>query len=77
MSGTLDEATTVNVVRVLNDINGVKKVNFITASASIDISFDDTLTSSQELRAALQREGFGLKKRAHGEEGMCCGSCGS
>lgn len=77
LSGALDEAAAMNVARVLNDIKGVSKVAIATANGSVDVDFDDDVTSTQELRAMLQRAGFNLKKSAHGEGGMCCGSCGS
>ncbi len=77
LSGTLDEATAMNVARVLNTINGVSKVAIATASNSVNIDFDDDVTSVQELRSKLDQAGFGVKKAAHGSEGMCCGSCGS
>jgi copper chaperone CopZ len=76
LSGTLDEASAINVARVLNTINGVSKVAIATASSSVDIDFNEDITSTQELRTLLQRAGFGVKKAAHGEGGMCCGSCG-
>lgn len=76
LSGTLDESAAMNVARVLNAVKGVSKVAIVTASASVNIDFDDDVTSTQELRTALQQAGFGMK-RAHGEAGMCCGSCGS
>lgn len=75
--GTLDEAAAMSVARVLNAVNGVSKVAIVTASASVNIDFDEDVTSSQELRAALQQAGIGMKRPAHGEAGMCCGSCGS
>ena len=73
--GALDEAAAMNIARVLNAVNGVSKVNIATAGASVNVDFNDDVTSPQELRAALQQAGFALK-RAHGEAGMCCGSCG-
>ena len=75
LSGALDEAAAMVAARVLNAVNGVNKVSITTASASVNIDFNEDVTSVQELRAALQNAGFGLKK-AHGEAGMCCGSCG-
>ena len=76
LAGTLDEAAAMNVAQVLNTVKGVNKVAISTAGASVDINFNEDVTSSQELRAILQQAGFAVKKAAHGE-GMCCGSCGS
>lgn len=75
--GTLDESAAMNVARVLNTVKGVSKVAISTANASVNIDFNDDITSTQELRAALQQVGFRVKSGAHGEAGMCCGSCGS
>jgi len=75
--GALDEAAAMSVARALNAVNGVSKVAIVTASASVNIDFDEDVTSTQELRTALQQAGFGMKRAAHGEAGMCCGSCGS
>ena len=72
----LDETSAMDAARVLNAVNGVKKVAITTSNSSIEVGFDDETTSIQEVRTALQKAGFGVK-RAHGEEGMCCGSCGS
>jgi copper chaperone CopZ len=77
LSGTLDEASAMNVAQVLNSVKGVSKVAIATASNSVSIDFDDDITSAQELRSKLDQAGFGVKKAGHGSEGMCCGSCGS
>lgn len=74
--GTLDEASAMNVARALNAVSGVNKVAIATANASISVDFDEEVTSAQELRRTLQQAGFGTKRQGHGEEGMCCGSCG-
>lgn len=73
--GTLDEASAMNAAQALKGISGVSKVSISTANASIDVDFDDEITSTQELRRSLQQAGFALKRPAHAE-GMCCGSCG-
>jgi copper chaperone CopZ len=77
LSETLDEGSAMHIARVLSAVNGVKKVSVATVNRSVDIDFDGDATSLQELRAALQQAGVGVKKSAHGEEGMCCGSCGT
>lgn len=77
LSGNLDEASAMQVAHALNAINGVSKVAITTAAASVNIDFNEDVTSTQELRAVLQRAGFRVNRLEHGEEGMCCGSCGS
>lgn len=74
--GGMDEASAMTAARALNAVSGVSKVGISTASASINVDFDDEVTSVQELRRALQQVGFALKRPAHAEAGMCCGSCG-
>lgn len=75
LSASLDQSSAMEAAAVLNAISGVSKVAITTATGSIDVSFDEDVTSLQELRAALQKAGIGAKRRGHGE-GMCCGSCG-
>lgn len=75
--GTLDESKALDIAHVLKSVNGVSRIAISTASSSVDVDFDEDLTSVQELRAVLQKAGLGKAKPAHGEEGMCCGSCGS
>lgn len=77
LAGVLDEAHAMELAGALKTVNGVRKIAISTAGASVDVDFDGDLTSTQELRAVLQRAGFSLKKAAHGENGSCCGSCGS
>jgi copper chaperone CopZ len=74
---TPDELTATSATRVLNRVKGVRKVAIATASGSANIDFDEEVTSTQELLTMLQREGFSVKEPVHGEDGMCCGSCGS
>ena len=75
-ANALDEASAMEAARVLNAINGVRKAAITTKTASIEVSFDEEVTSLQEVRFALQNAGIGVKRAAHAE-GMCCGSCGS
>ncbi len=70
----LTDTTALNLARVLNAVEGVSQI--ATASNSVDIHFNEDVTSTQVLRTVLQRAGFDVKKPAHGEEGSCCGSCG-
>lgn len=76
LAGTLNEAQAMQVATALNAVKGVSRIAVSTTNGAVSVDFDDEVTSAQELRAALQRAGLGVK-RAHGEEGMCCGSCGS
>lgn len=71
-----NEEGALDIARTLQSIKGVHKVT-TTAAGIVKVDFDEDVTSIQELRAALQNTGLRVKKPAHGEEGMCCGSCGS
>jgi CCGSCS motif protein len=66
-----------HISRALNAVNGVHSVRVALVSNSVHVDYDDDLTSTQELRASLQGAGFSVKKPVHGEDGVCCGSCGS
>lgn len=74
--GKLDEAAAMHIARALHTVEGVGKVSIVTATSSVQIDFDDDVTSVQELRSALDNAGIRLDKSAHREAGMCCGSCG-
>lgn len=76
LSRALDESSALAIAQILNALNGVSKVAITTTTSAVDISFDENITSMQELRTALKKSGFGTKSIVHGEEGMCCGSCG-
>jgi copper chaperone len=64
------------IASALNSVKGVHKVTTIATAATVEVDFDADATSAQELRMTLQNAGLRVKKPAHGEEGMCCGSCG-
>ncbi len=76
LSGAMDESGAQVIARVLNTLGGVNKVAITTAAGAIDVAYDENVTSIQEIRAVLQKAGLAPKRIEHGEEGMCCGSCG-
>lgn len=69
----LNETTSSKVVSLLNAVKGVNEA--IATGSSLNIRFDQDVTSTQELSTILQRAGFDVKKPVHGEDGVCCGSC--
>ncbi|RZI42596.1 hypothetical protein EGT07_11375 [Herbaspirillum sp. HC18] len=75
LQGQLDETIALNIAQLIGRVSGVKKVNVLTAESVVKVDFDDELTSVQELRTVVQKAGLGAKA-VHGENGMCCGSCG-
>ncbi|QAU33131.1 hypothetical protein [Janthinobacterium sp. 17J80-10] len=76
LASPLNEAGALQAAQLLNSMSGVSKVAITTAAGAIDVAFDENLTSVQELRTVLQKAGLRVKPLAHGEAGMCCGSCG-
>jgi hypothetical protein len=73
---TLDQAKSFALAQSLNGVGGVAKIAIQTAAGTVNVDFDETRTSVQELRAVLHGAGFRVKRPAHGEAGMCCGGCG-
>ena len=69
----LTDTTSGKVVNLLNAVKGVSEA--IVTGSSLNVRFDQDVTSTQELSTVLQRAGFDVKKPVHGEDGVCCGSC--
>ena len=76
LSGALDETGALEIARVLNTLSGVSKIAIATAAGAINVTYDENVTSMQEVRTVLKKAGLAAKRLEHGEEGMCCGSCG-
>lgn len=68
-----DCVATIN--KALGDISGVASAKASLASQAVAVSFDETITSLDKLKEAVIASGFNLA--VHGEEGNCCGGCGS
>lgn len=73
---TLNDASITKITAALNAVNGLKKLAVTTASSSIQVDFDETLTSTKEMRTLLKNAGVNVKNAAHGEQDSCCGGCG-
>ena len=76
LSSALDESGAREIAHVLNTLSGVSKIAITTSTGAIEIAYDENVTSMQEVRTVLEKAGLATKRREHGEEGMCCGSCG-
>lgn len=76
LSSALDESRAQVIASVLNTVGGVNKVAISTATGAVEVAYDENITSMQEIRTVLQKAGLAAKRAEHGEEGMCCGSCG-
>ena len=65
----------VKVTRALNEVTGVRdaKVSLPTGEASVE--YDERLTSPDQLKAAVQRAGYGVEATGPGSttrQGGCC-----
>jgi len=65
--------TTIN--NALSKLAGVVSAKASLANQNVAVSFDETVTSLDKLKEAVVASGFNLA--VHGEEGNCCGGCGS
>lgn len=68
-----DCVATIN--ETLGEIAGVVSAKASLANKNIAVSFDETVTSLDKLKAAVVASGFNLA--VQGEDGNCCGGCGS
>lgn len=65
--------TTIN--NALSELAGVVSAKASLANKNVAVSFDETVTSLAKLKEAVVASGF--KLAVHGEDGNCCGGCGS
>ena len=63
------------VNKALGELAGVVSAKASLANKSVAVSFDETVTSLDKLKEAVVASGFNLA--VHGEDGNCCGGCGS
>lgn len=59
----------------LSELDGVVSAKTSLANKNVAVSFDETVTSLAKLKEAVVASGF--KLAVHGEDGNCCGGCGS
>lgn len=63
------------VNKALGELAGVVSAKASLANKSVAVSFDETVTSLDKLKETVIATGF--KLAVHGEDGNCCGGCGS
>lgn len=64
------------VTRALQAVNGVKEVNVSVSEGKVAVQFDERLTSSGQLKAAVRRAGYSVEPAAvpaRPGKGCCCG----
>lgn len=67
---------TAKVAKSLKEISGVKDVKVSLSDAAATVQFDERLTSSSQLKSAVQRAGYGTEAadaHSHKAKGGCCG----
>lgn len=77
VTGMTCEGCTAKVAKALKALGGVKEVVVSLSSASAMVRFDEHLTSSAQLKSAVEHAGFGVgaesTSRSHRAKGGCCG----
>jgi len=68
-----DCVATIN--KALGNLDGVTSAKASLANQNVAVSFDETVTSLDKLKETVIATGF--KLAVHGEDGNCCGGCGS
>ena len=76
LSATLDHPGVEKMFQTLRAVPGVRAVEATAGSSRVYVQFDDSLTSTQEIRTSVSRSGFPLLAGAPHAGGGCCGSCG-
>lgn len=69
------EACVATINKTLGEIAGVVSAKASLANKNVAVSFDETQVSMGQLKDAITAGGFLLA--VHGEDGNCCGGCGS
>ena len=67
------EAIAIEVAKALETISGIGRVHITLAHTLARVGYDETLTSTPQLRAAVTEAGFIV---ADAPKGGCCGGCG-
>jgi len=67
---------TSNVVKALKEVNGVSDAHASLAAGEATVNFDERMTSSKQLKSAVQRAGYGVDSananQSHEGKGGCC-----
>lgn len=75
ITGMKCEDCAAKLTEALSATAGVEKVDVAFFSNRAAIGFDRAKTSVDALKDVVRAAGFDIKPM-HGEEGVCCGSCG-
>lgn len=75
ISNMQDKKCVATINKVLGDLAGVNSAKASLENQSVALNFDETQISMSQLKEAVTANGFLLA--VHGEDGNCCGGCGS
>lgn len=77
LTGMTCDGCTAKVAKALKAIDGVKEVVVSLPEAAASVRFDEHVTSDAQLKAAVQKAGYGVRGEspapAHRAKGGCCG----
>ena len=76
VAGIKNQADAEIIQLSLSGLPGVAEVRVISASGRATVRYEEELTSSVQLRAALIQLGFEVDAAAGKSHSGCCGSCG-
>lgn len=65
-----------SVTRALNNVSGVQTVNVELSSGLVSVQYNETLTSSATIKAAIQAAGYGVdssQSTTNSQGNGCCG----
>lgn len=74
LTGMQSEPCANTIAQALSAVPGVERANVNLGGQRASVNFDANLTNVEQLKQAVRDVGFGIKP-AHGEDGVCCGSC--
>lgn len=78
VTGMTSEDCTDTVMRAIKTIDGVTNVSVSYPQSRAIVQFDEEQTATQEVKAVLEKAGYGVKKLDLSGScgGGCCGGCG-
>lgn len=75
LASALDAANVTRVLDLLRTVPGIRGVHAPAGAAHVEVAFDDSLTSVQQMGKLLEEHGYPTaapQQRSH----TCCGGCG-
>lgn len=76
ITGMQSEQCAQKITQALTATSGVEQANVSFTGHRASVGFEGDQTSIESLKQVIRDAGFDIQP-AHGEEGNCCGGCGS